>query len=82
MAEVIVVDNAAEPELKSMLAAEYPTVHYIAAESNAGCEGRNIGLRAAATPIVITIDDDVELSSPDCIAEVETAFCAIRSWRV
>jgi GT2 family glycosyltransferase len=74
VAEVIVVDNAAEYELKSMLAAQYPTVHYIAAESNAGCEGRNIGLRAAATPIVITIDDDVELSSPDCIAEVEAAF--------
>jgi|HubBroStandDraft_2_1064218.scaffolds.fasta_scaffold10027_2 GT2 family glycosyltransferase len=74
VAEIIVVDNAAEPELKNMLAAEYPQVHYIAAESNAGCEGRNVGLRAATTPIVITIDDDVELSSPDCVAEVETAF--------
>ena len=74
VAEIIVVDNAAEPELKSLLAAEYPDVRYIAAPSNGGCEGRNIGLRAAATPIVITLDDDVELSSPDCIAEVETAF--------
>jgi GT2 family glycosyltransferase len=74
VAEIIVVDNAAEPELKDLIAAEYPDVRYLAAESNAGCEGRNIGLRAAATPIVITIDDDVELSSSDCIAEVETAF--------
>ena len=74
VAEIIVVDNAAEPELKALLAAEYPNVRYIAAESNAGCEGRNIGLRAAATPIVITIDDDVELSSSNCIAEVENAF--------
>jgi GT2 family glycosyltransferase len=74
VAEIIVVDNAAEPELKSTLAAEYPGVRYIAAPSNGGCEGRNIGLRAAGTPIVITIDDDVELSSPDCVAEVEAAF--------
>ena len=74
VAAIMVVDNAAEPELKRMLAAEYPSVRYIAAPSNGGCEGRNIGLRAAATSIVITLDDDVELLSPDCIAEVETAF--------
>jgi GT2 family glycosyltransferase len=74
VAEIIVVDNAAEPELKSFLAAEFPNVRYIAAPSNGGCEGRNIALRAAVTPIVITLDDDVELSSPNCIAEVETAF--------
>lgn len=73
-AETIVVDNAAEPELKSILAREYPSVRYIAAPYNGGCEGRNIALRSAGTPIVITIDDDVELSSPDCVAEVQTAF--------
>lgn len=74
VAEIIVVDNAAEAELKSLLAAEYPNVRYIAAPSNAGCEGRNIGLRATSSPIVITLDDDVELSSPNCITQVETAF--------
>jgi GT2 family glycosyltransferase len=74
VAEIVVVDNAAEPELKSILAAEFPNVRYIAAPSNGGCEGRNIALRAARTPIVITLDDDVELSSSNCIAEVETAF--------
>ncbi len=68
------VDNAAEPELEGLLAAEFPNVRYIAAPSNAGCEGRNIALRAAGTSIVITLDDDVELSSPNCITEVETAF--------
>src|SRR5580704_15767434 len=74
VAEIIVVDNAAEPELKSLLTAEFPSVRYIAAPSNGGCEGRNIALRAASTPIVITLDDDVELSSSNCIAEVESAF--------
>ena len=61
VAEIIVVDNAAEPQLKSLLAAEYPNVRYIAAASNAGCEGRNIGLHAAGTAIVVTLDDEVEL---------------------
>jgi GT2 family glycosyltransferase len=74
VAEIIVVDNAAEPELKNALAAEYPCVRYIAAPYNGGCQGRNIGLQSAGTPIVITLDDDVELSSPDYVAEVETAF--------
>jgi GT2 family glycosyltransferase len=74
VAEIIVIDNAAEPELKSLLAAEYPNVRYIAAPLNGGCEGRNIGLRAAGTPIVITLDDDVELSSSNCVEEVEAAF--------
>jgi GT2 family glycosyltransferase len=74
VAEIIVVDNAAEPELKSMLAAEFPRVRYLAAPFNGGCEGRNIALRAASTPIVVTLDDDVELCNSDCIAEVESAF--------
>ena len=74
VAEIIVIDNAAEPELKSLLAAEYPNVRYIAAPSNGGCEGRNIGLRAAGTPILITLDDDVELSSSNCVGEVEATF--------
>ena len=61
LAEIIAVDNAAEPQLKSLPAAEYPTVRYLAAAPNAGCEGRNIGLRAAGTSIVVTLDDEVEL---------------------
>ena len=74
VAEIIVVDNAAEPELRSMLATEYPNVRYVGAPYNGGCEGRNIAFRSASTPTVVTIDDDVELSSADCIAEVQAAF--------
>ncbi len=72
--EIIVVDNAAEPELKRLIESEFPAVRYLAAPSNGGCEGRNIALRAARTQILITIDDDVELISADCIGEVERAF--------
>lgn len=74
VAEIIVVDNAAEPELERLLKSDFPDVRYIAAPYNGGCEGRNIALREAVTPIVIMVDDDVELSSPDCIDEVEAAF--------
>src|SRR5208283_5925940 len=74
VAEIIVVDNAAEAELERLVKSDFPEVRYIAAPYNGGCEGRNIALRAAATAIVITIDDDVELSSPNCIDEVEAAF--------
>src|SRR5208283_5910279 len=74
VAEIIVVDNAAEAELKSLLAAEYPMARYIAAPSNRGCEGRNIGLGAAGTRIVVTLDDDIEFSSSNCVTEVEAAF--------
>ncbi len=72
--EIIVVDNAAEAELERLVKSDFPEVRYIAAPYNGGCEGRNIALRAAAAAIVITIDDDVELSSPACIDEVEAAF--------
>ena len=68
------VDNAAEAELERLMKSDFPDVRYIAAPYNGGCEGRNIALREAVTPIVITIDDDVELSSPACIDEVEAAF--------
>ncbi len=74
VAEIIVVDNAAEAELERLVKSEFPEVRYIAAPYNGGCEGRNIARRAAATPIVITIDDVVEMTSPACIDEVEAAF--------
>ncbi|HUO04942.1 MAG TPA: glycosyltransferase family 2 protein [Candidatus Binataceae bacterium] len=74
VAEIVVVDNAAEGEVERMVTANFPQVRYIAAPHNAGCEGRNIALRASAADLVITIDDDVELPVGDCVAEVRAAF--------
>ena len=74
VAEIIVVDNAAETDLKERIGAEFPEVRYIAAPYNGGCEGRNIALRAATTPIVLMIDDDVEFASPNPVSEVQEAF--------
>jgi GT2 family glycosyltransferase len=79
VAEIIVVDNADEPELRRLIEAEFPGVRYLAAPYNGGCEGRNIALRAASAPIVITIDDDVELPGAGCVEEVERAFARDRA---
>lgn len=72
--EVIVVDNAAEPELKQWLAETAPEVRYIAMERNGGCEGRNAALALARAEIVITIDDDVELFGSDTACQVLGLF--------
>ena len=64
-AEIMVVDNAAEPELKRWLAETAPEVRYIAMAENGGCEGRNAALALACADLVITIDDDVELDGPN-----------------
>jgi GT2 family glycosyltransferase len=74
VAETIVVDNAAEADLKEKIRLEFPEVRYIATPYNGGCEGRNIALRAAATPLLLMIDDDVEFRSPNAISEVQDAF--------
>jgi GT2 family glycosyltransferase len=72
--EILVVDNAADPELQKWLQERFPQVKYIAAPYNGGCEGRNVALRAAQASIVITIDDDVELVGTDCVARIRDAF--------
>ncbi|MGH7812729.1 MAG: glycosyltransferase family 2 protein [Candidatus Binataceae bacterium] len=74
VAEIIVVDNATEPELQALLAADFPAVRYLRAPYNGGCEGRNIALRHARTPILITLDDDVELRGSDPIGLAAAAF--------
>lgn len=74
VAEIIVVDNGADPTLERWLSEVYPEVRYLAMPLNGGCEGRNAALGEAQAPLVITIDDDVELLGTDCAARVQTAF--------
>jgi GT2 family glycosyltransferase len=72
--EIIVVDNAADTELHTWLQERFPTVRYIPMPYNAGCAGRNAALQAASSPVVLTIDDDVELVGTDCVTRVLEAF--------
>jgi GT2 family glycosyltransferase len=72
--EILVVDNAADEELRSWLNLRFPSVRYLPMSYNGGCDGRNLALREARAPIVITIDDDVELVGEDCANAVIEAF--------
>src|SRR5437667_5651622 len=72
--EILVVDNAADEELRSWLNLRFPSVRYLPMSYNGGCDGRNLALREARAPIVITLDDDVELVGEDCANAVIEAF--------
>jgi GT2 family glycosyltransferase len=77
--EILVVDNAADKELRVWLKERFPGVKYLAAHYNGGCEGRNIALRVARAEVVINVDDDVELLGTNCINRVSEAFAADRA---
>lgn len=72
--EILVVDNAAEKSLAEWLESNFPGVRYLPMESNAGCDGRNAALRETRASVLITLDDDVELVSRDCLGTVREAF--------
>lgn len=57
--EVIVVDNASSPPLKTWFKKRYPNVKLILSVSNVGAaEGRNVGLREAHGDYIVFSDDD------------------------
>ena len=55
---IIVVDNASDDGTPEAVAAEHPTARLVALPDNRGAAARNIGARAAATPLVAFCDDD------------------------
>ena len=72
--EILVIDNAAEKPLEEWLEKSFPGVRYLAMPYNGGCDGRNTALREMRASVLITLDDDVELVSGDCVATVRDAF--------
>lgn len=72
--EIIVVDNGSTAATADVLA-RYPAVVSIRLATNQGsCAGRNVGIRAATAPIVLTIDDDVFPVRSDEIQRVLAAL--------
>ncbi len=69
-AEVIVVDNGSGEETLAMLRDEYGWVRTIENGENLGIAGRNIGYRAATAEFILSLDDDIELCSPDTLTRV------------
>ena len=68
--ELLVVDNASTDGSDRMVEEEFPGVRLVRLPENIGCAARNAGLAAAKGEIVITIDNDVLLTTPD---DVRTA---------
>lgn len=63
--EVLVVDNASEDGSDRMVEEEFPTVRLLRLPQNIGCAARNAGVAAAKGEFVITLDNDVLLTTPD-----------------
>jgi len=72
--EVIVVDNASTDGSRQMVEEEFPTVKLIQLPENIGCAARNAGVAAAKGEIVITIDNDVLITTRDAVQSIIKAF--------
>jgi GT2 family glycosyltransferase len=62
--EVLVVDNASTDGTRRMLSSAFPGVRVLGLDENTGIRGRNIGFRSARAPLILSLDDDIELSRP------------------
>ncbi len=71
--EIVVVDNASEITVESLLPAD-PRLTVLRLEENKGVGGRNHGIKAARGDIVITVDDDVTGLTDASIVEIVNAF--------
>jgi GT2 family glycosyltransferase len=64
-AEVIVFDNAADPERAPALAARFPRVRYEARSDNPGFAAAvNAAARLSSAPLLIVLNPDTELTGP------------------
>ena len=72
-AEVLVVDNANEPETAELCAA-YPWVVLIQSKENLGAAGRNLAFEHCRAEYLVTLDDDVVELKPEHVHELEKAF--------
>jgi GT2 family glycosyltransferase len=65
--EVLAVDNDSTDGSVEMVMREFPDVRLVRLPENLGAAGRNAGIAAAKGDIVITLDNDVLLASPDAV---------------
>ncbi len=72
--EILLVDNASTDASVAIAKADFPSVRVLAVADNSGPgKARNAALRAAASDLVLIIDNDVVLAE-DCIARLVAAL--------
>ncbi len=72
--EVLVVDNASSDGSAQMVTETFPSVRLLPLPASMGCAARNHGLALAQGEIVVTIDNDVLLTTPDTVHTVVALF--------
>ncbi len=72
--EIIVVDNASTDGSGQMVEQEFPDIRLIRLSENIGCAARNAGITAANGQFVVTIDNDVLLTTPNDIHRIAEMF--------
>ena len=77
--EVVVVDNGSKDGTPAMVRSDFPLARLIALPENTGIRGRNLGVQAARGEVVLTLDDDIELTNPDTLSRVLSTFRTIPS---
>jgi GT2 family glycosyltransferase len=72
--EILAVDNASSDGSAEMVRRDFPDVRLVALPENVGAAARNAGVEAAKGEIVVTVDNDVLLGSPDDVERAVSAF--------
>ena len=72
--EILAVDNASTDGSAEMVRDEFPDVRLVRLPENIAAAARNVGVAAAKGDIVVTLDNDVRLASPDDVTRVLEAF--------
>jgi GT2 family glycosyltransferase len=57
-----------------MVRADFPIVTLIANGENLGIRARNLGYKAVQTPVVLSLDDDIELADPHTLERIAASF--------
>jgi len=76
--ECFVIDDGGStdgtPDAVQAICAEDARFQYVRIESSGCVVGRNLGLRSGSAPIMMTLDDDVELTDPSTLDYVLRCF--------
>lgn len=72
--DILVVDNASTDGSTAFVQQTFPQVRVLPLPKNIGCAARNEGIAAAHGEIIITLDNDVLLTTPQDVQSVVTLF--------